>query len=50
MSDEVNHKIRDARQTVGAFISLWKRRYMSRETKASMGEGIVEPTLLYGCE
>ena len=27
-----------------------KKRHISRETKVGMYEGIIEPSLLYGCE
>ena len=46
MSEEVNHKVGDARKTVGALMNLWKRRYIFREAKASIYDGIVEPSLL----
>ena len=29
---------------------IWKKRHISREAKVGMHEGIIEPSLLYGCE
>ena len=50
MSEEVGHRIGEARKASGALQKLWKNRRMSREAKVGMYEGIVEPSLLYGCE
>merc|ERR1712237_163966 len=50
MNEEVSHRIGEARKVSGAFQKLWKNRNISVEAKVGMYEGIVEPTLLYGCE
>ena len=50
VGDEVNHRIGEAKKAWGALKDLWKKRYVSREAKVGMYEGIVEPSLLYGCE
>ncbi|MEL7302024.1 MAG: reverse transcriptase family protein, partial [Pseudomonadota bacterium] len=50
MNDEVSHRIGEARKVSGALQKLWKNRRMSMEAKVGMYEGIIEPTLLYGCE
>merc|ERR1712002_1056172 len=34
----------------GALKDVWKKRHISREAKVGMYEGIIEPSLLYGCE
>ena len=50
MSEEVNHRIGEARKACGALKDLWKKRHISREAKVGMYEGIIEPSLLYGSE
>jgi len=50
MNEEVRHRIGEARKASGALQKLWKNRRMSNEAKVGMYEGIVEPSLLYGCE
>ena len=50
MSEEVNHRIGEARRAWGALKDVWKKRHISREAKVGMYEGIIEPSLLYGCE
>ena len=50
MEEEVNHRITEARRAWGAMKDVWKKRHISREAKVGMYEGIIEPTLLYGCE
>ena len=50
MDEEVNHRITDAKKTWGALKVLWSKRHISREAKVGMYEGIIEPSLLYGCE
>merc|ERR1712090_13213 len=50
MNEEVSHRIGEARKVSGVLQKLWKNRNMSMEAKVGMYEGIVEPTLLYGCE
>ena len=50
MEEEVNHRITEARKAWGAMKDVWKKRHISREAKVGMYEGIIEPTLLYGCE
>ena len=50
LSEEINHRMAEARRNAGALKSLWKRRNVSREAKVGMFEGIVEPSLLYGSE
>ena len=47
---EVNHKITEAKKAWGALKDVWKKRHISREAKVGMYEGIIEPSLLYGCE
>ena len=49
MGEEVNHRITEAKKAWGALKDVWKKRYMSREAKVGMYEGIIEPSLLYGC-
>merc|ERR1712002_584138 len=31
-------------------MGVWRKRHISREAKVGMYEGIIEPSLLYGCE
>ena len=50
MGEEVNHRIGEARKAWGALKDVWKKRHISREAKVGMYEGIIEPSLLYGCE
>ena len=50
MGEEVNHRIGEARKAWGALKDVWKKRHISREEKVGMYEGIIEPSLLYGCE
>ena len=50
MGEEVNHKITESKKAWGALKDVWKKRHISRETKVGMYEGIIEPSLLYGCE
>ena len=50
MGEEVNHRITEAKKAWGALKDLWKKRHISREAKVGMYEGIIEPSLLYGCE
>ena len=50
MEEEVNHRITEARKAWGALKDVWKKRHISNEAKVGMYEGIIEPTLLYGCE
>merc|ERR1711921_35785 len=50
MDEEVNHRIGEARRAWGALKDVWKKRHISREAKVGMYEGIIEPSLLYGCE
>merc|ERR1712002_866144 len=50
MGEEVNHRIGEARRAWGALKDVWVKRYISREAKVGMYEGIIEPSLLYGCE
>ena len=35
---------------MGALKDVWKKRHIFREAKVGMYEGIIEPSLLYGCE
>ena len=49
MGEEVNHRITEAKIAWGALKGLWKRRHISREAKIGMYEGMIEPSLLYGC-
>merc|ERR1712002_424994 len=50
IGEEVNHRIGEARRAWGALKDVWKKRHISREAKVGMYEGIIEPSLLYGCE
>ena len=50
MGDKVNHRITEAQKAWGALKDVWKKRHISREAKVGMYEGIIEPSLLYGCE
>merc|ERR1712002_1070031 len=50
MGEEVNHRIGEARRAWGALKDVWKKRHISREAKVGTYEGIIEPSLLYGCE
>ena len=50
IGEEVNHRIGEARKAWGALKDVWKKRQISREAKFGMYEGIIEPSLLYGCE
>ena len=50
MEEEVNHRITEARKAWGALKDVWKKRHISNEAKVGMYEGIIEPTLLYGCK
>ena len=50
MGEEVNHRITEAKKAWGALKDVWKKRHISREAKVGMYEGIIEPSLLYGCE
>ena len=50
MGEEVNHRIGEARKAWGALKDVWKKRHISREAKVGMYEGIIEPSLMYGCE
>merc|ERR1712002_494408 len=50
MDEEVNHRVGEARRAWGAFRDVRKKRHISREAKVVMYEGIIEPSLLYGCE
>ena len=46
----MNHKKTEAKKAWGAFKDVWKKRHISRKAKVGMYEGIIEPSLLYGCE
>ena len=50
MGEEVNRRIVEARKAWGELKDVWKKRHISREAKVGMYEGIIEPSLLYGCE
>ena len=50
MGEEVNHRITEAKKAWGALKDVWKKRHISREAEVGMYEGIIEPSLLYGCE
>ena len=49
-SEEINHRITEARRAAGALSAVWKTRRLSREAKVGMYDAIVEPSLLYGSE
>ena len=50
MGEEVKHRITETKKTWGALKDIWKKRHISQEAKVGMCEGIIEPSLLYGCE
>ena len=50
MSEEVNHRITEAKKAWGTLKDVWKKRHISQEAKEEMYEEIFEPSLLYGCE
>ena len=50
MGEEVNHRITEAKKAWVALKDVRKKRHISREEKVGMYEGIIEPSLLYGCE
>ena len=50
ISEEVNDRITEAKKAWGALKDVWKKRHISHEAKVGMYEGIIEPSLLYGCE
>ena len=50
MSEEVNHRIGEARKGCRGLKDLWKKRHISREAKAGIYDRIIEPRLLYRCE
>merc|ERR1712002_1141048 len=50
MGEEVNHRIGEARRTWEGLEDVWKKRHISREAKVGMYEGMIKPSLLYGCE
>ena len=47
--EEVNHRITEVKKACGA-LKTWKKRHIPREAKVGMYEGIIEPSLLHGCE
>ena len=50
MDEEVNHRITEVKKAWGALKDVSKKRYISREAKVGRYEGIIEPSILYGCE
>ena len=50
MKEDMYHRITEARKAWGAMKDVWKKQHISREAKVGMYEGIIEPSLLYGCE
>ena len=46
----MNHRITEAKKAWEALKDVWKKRHISQEAKVGMHEGIIEPSLLYGCE
>merc|ERR1712002_507535 len=42
--------IGEAWRAWGVLKDVWKMRHISREAKVGMYDGIIEPSLLYGCE
>lgn len=50
MSDEVDQRIAKSKKAWGALEVLWSKRDISTEAKVQMFEGIIESSLLYGCE
>ena len=50
IGEEVNHKITEAKKAWGTLKNVRKKRHISREANVGMYKGIIEPSLLYGCE
>ena len=50
MSEELESRMMQGRKLVGAMKAVWNARGMDAQAKLGMYEGIVEPTVLYGCE
>ena len=50
INEEVNHRIEEAQKACRALKCLRKERHISIEVSVGMYEGIIEPSLLYGCE
>ena len=48
--EEVNHRMTEAKKAWRALKDVWKKGHVSREAKVGMYEGIIKPSLLYGCE
>ena len=38
------------RRAWGALKDVWKKRHTSKNAKVGIYEGLIEPSLLYGCE
>ncbi len=47
---EVKHRVGEGAKVMGALRSVWKEKSVSLQAKIGMFEGIVVPTVLYGCE
>ena len=50
MEAEVSHRVGEGARVLGAMKNVWKERTISWRAKMGMFEGIVVPTILYGCE
>ena len=48
MSEEVNHRITEV--SIGSIERHMEKRHISQEAKVGMYKGIIEPSLLYGCD
>ena len=50
MNEEVNYRIVEAKKVSGGLQTLSKKRYVTREAKVRIHEGIAEPNMLHGSE
>jgi len=50
METEVRHRVGEGAKVLGALRGVWRKRDLSVEAKMGMFEGIVVPSVLYGCE
>jgi len=46
----VRHRVGEGAKVLGALRGVWRKRDLSVEAKMGMFEGIVVPSVLYGCE
>jgi len=50
METEVRHRVGEGAKVLGALRGVWRKRDLPVEAKMGMFEGIVVPSVLYGCE